>query len=163
MRRRLDGKWRNMLVSAEKGALRLEVGSNEQLIDWMLARYQQLAAEKNFAGPPVSLLQVLRRKVDGQSPLVIFRALDDGEPVAGICIAVHGAAAIYLLGWNGVRGRNLKANHFLLWHAIMHLKQAGLLWFDLGGFDEELTPGISAFKLGLKGERYSLAGEYWKW
>jgi hypothetical protein len=33
----------------------------------------------------------------------------------------------------------------------------------LGGIDEELTPGISAFKLGLGGEQYELVGEYWKW
>jgi lipid II:glycine glycyltransferase (peptidoglycan interpeptide bridge formation enzyme) len=50
-----------------------------------------------------------------------------------------------------------------LWQAIVYLKQAGLDCFDLGGVDQELTPGIAAFKLGMNGRRYELLGEYWKW
>src|ERR1039457_4092334 len=42
-----------------------------------------------------------------------------------------------LAGWNGPEGRTLKANQYLHWQAIAHLKQRGLRWFDLGGFNEE--------------------------
>jgi lipid II:glycine glycyltransferase (peptidoglycan interpeptide bridge formation enzyme) len=68
-----------------------------------------------------------------------------------------------LAGWNGPEGRTLKANQYLLWQAIAHLKQRGLRWFDLGGFNEERNPGIAAFRLGLHGERYESVGEFWKW
>ena len=67
----------------------------------------------------------------------------------------------YLLGWNGYKGRNLKPNQFLLWNAMMLLKEQGIRWFDLGGIDED-TPGISEFKLGVNGIRYALVGEGWK-
>ena len=92
-----------------------------------------------------------------------MRAVVVGQPVAGICLIPHGAAATYLLGWSGSEGRDLKANHYLLWQAIEYLKQRDLRWFDLGGIDEDRTPGIAAFKLGINGERYESVGEFWKW
>ena len=39
---------------------------------------------------------------------------------------------------------------------MMLLKKQGIRWFDLGGIDEDKTPGISEFKLGVNGERYLL-------
>ena len=44
-------------------------------------------------------------------------------------------------------------SHFSFGHKSLHL----------GGISQEHTPGITAFKLGLNGERYELVGEYWKW
>jgi lipid II:glycine glycyltransferase (peptidoglycan interpeptide bridge formation enzyme) len=87
----------------------------------------------------------------------------EGRPVAGICLARHGNAATYLLGWNGDEGRRYRANHYLLWEAIRRLPGSDTAWLDLGGLDEENTPGITSFKMGLNGERYELIGEYWKW
>lgn len=163
LRKRLDGKWRNMLAFSERSLLQLEVGSDDELFAWMIGQYQELMRDKEFSGTPVGLLQALRKRLGGQEQLLILRATHEGKPVAGICLVRHGAAATYLLGWNGNEGRNLKANQYLLWQAIMQLKQLGLRWFDLGGINEEMTPGITAFKTGLNGERYELVGEYWKW
>lgn len=163
LRKRLDGKWRNRLTFSERTVLKLEIGSDDNLFDWIMVRYQQLMREKNFSGPPIDLLLALRKQLGDEDHLLILRAMYEGEPVAGICLARHGAAATYLLGWNGRKGRDLKANQYLLWQAIVHLKQSGLRWFDLGGISAEHAPGITAFKLGLNGERYALVGEYWKW
>jgi hypothetical protein len=162
LRKRLDGKWRNMLAFAEKCGLQLKIESDEESYQWMLDRYKNLMLCKKFAGPAVGLLRALRDRLEDKSKLLIFRALHDGEPVAGVCLIRHGAAATYLLGWNGEKGRRLKANHYLLWSAIMQLKKFGVSWFDLGGISEENAAGVAAFKLGLNGERYELAGEYWK-
>jgi len=163
LRKLLDGKWRNMLAFSEKAGLTLEIGGDEARFEWMIARYRELMEAKDFSGPPVDLLRSLRRQLGAKDRMPVLRAMHDGEPVAGVCLARHGAAATYLLGWNGARGRNLKANQYLLWQAIAYLKQSGLRWFDLGGISEEQTPGISAFKLGVNGERYESLGEYWRW
>ena len=45
----------------------------------------------------------------------------------------------------------------------MLLKEQGVRWFDLGGIDEESTPGSSQFKLGVNGTRYTLVGEGWSY
>lgn len=163
LRQKLDGKWRNALKSAEAAGLRLDIGGSDQQVDWMMARYSELMSEKNFSGSPVDLLLAVRKNLPNEHCFVVLRAMEGEEAVAGICLARHGVAATYLLGWNGVRGRKLKANQYLLWQAVVYLKQAGLDCFDLGGVDEERTPGIAAFKLGMNGQRYELLGEYWKW
>ena len=163
LRKRLDGKWRNMLTFSEKAGLKLEADSDNARFDWMIARYQEMMQTNGFSGPPVNLLLNLRRHTSREERLLILRAVHEGEPVAGICLACHGAAATYLLGWNGHKGRNLRAHQYLLWQAFIHLKQSGLRWLDLGGISEEHTPGITAFKLGVNGERYESLGEYWKW
>ncbi|EMO07736.1 hypothetical protein LEP1GSC137_4217 [Leptospira borgpetersenii str. Noumea 25] len=38
----------------------------------------------------------------------------------------------------------------------------GYLNFDLGGIDQEKTPGIAEFKLGMNANNYELSGEFWK-
>ena len=111
---------------------------------------------------PLKLYHQLLLELESEQPMQIFKAFLDDELLAGICIVSHGTAATYLLGWNGKQGRSLKANQFLLWNAMMILKEQGIRWFDLGGIDEESTPGISGFKLGVNGIRYSLVGDGWK-
>lgn len=163
LRQQLHGKWRNMLTLSERSGLTLEIGNDQHLFDWMLIRYRESMREKGFAGPPPYLLQSLFTHLRPDEQLLILRASHDGHPVAGVCLAPHALAATYLLGWNGFKGRALRANQFLLWQAILHLKRAGLRWFDLGGIDEEDTPAIAGFKVGMAGERYELVGEFWKW
>lgn len=163
LRKKLDGKWRNALLSAEKHGLSVESGSDDCLFEWMMERYRELMLEKGFTGAPIALLLALRAHLPAESPLLILRAMHGEEAVGGICLVRHGAAATYLLGWNGPAGRHLKANQYLLWNATVSLKQLGLEWFDLGGVNEDDTPGIAAFKLGMKGKRYESVGEYVKW
>ncbi len=163
LRRRLDGKWRNMLTASEKSGLVIDANSDDEAFAWLIAQYRELMLEKGFAGTPIEVIESIRKHERGDERLVVFRALLDGLPQAGICIAAHGVAATYLIGRNGLEGRRLKANQFLLWQAILALRERGLLWFDLGGFSERDTPGVMTFKLGLNGERYELLGEYLKW
>ncbi len=163
LRQQLDGKWRNALNFSEKAGLALAISNDDKSFEWMIERYQGLMHEKVFSGSPVGLLTALRKNFSGDTQFVILQALHGDNPVAGLCLVCHGSAATYLLGWNGDAGRNLKANQYLLWQATLYLKSEGLEWFDLGGVDEDRTPGIAAFKLGFGAERYELVGEYWKW
>lgn len=163
LRKQIKGKWRNMLTSSEKNSFQINLGCDANLFDWMMEQYQLQMKEKNYNGPSVSLIESLRDNLDAHEQLLILRADHEGEAVGGVCLVCHGLAATYLLGFNTSKGRKLKVNHYLLWKAIVHLKQQGIHWFDLGGISEEKTPGITAFKLGLNGERYELVGEYWKW
>ena len=40
------------------------------------------------------------------------------------------------------------------------MKKRGCIGFDVGGIDEENTPDITKFKRGLRGEEYTLVGEW---
>lgn len=162
LRKRLDGKWRNTLNFSEKVGFELEIGNSRELINWMIIKYRELMSDKKFSGPSIELILDLHQRAGEKLGHIVLRAKYHGELVAGICLARHGATATYLIGWNGPNGRALKANHYLLWQAIVFLKQSGYSWFDLGGVSEEITPGITAFKLGLNGDQYELIGEYLK-
>ena len=163
LRKRMDPKWRNHLNFSERAGLTLESGHDSTIFEWMIERYQELQRDRGFSGPEVQYLLDLQRQRTNGEELQILRTLHAGEPVAGICVALHGATATYLLGWTSDKGRDLEANRFLLWAAAIALKKKRLRWFDLGGISEEKTPGITAYKLGMNGERYELVGEYLKW
>jgi len=152
-----------MLSSSEKSGLTVEIDDCGEHFRWMLERYQSMLVEKRFRGVESRLISSIKNNRSGSEDLITLRAIKEGEPVAGICVARHGGDATYLLGWSGPQGRALKATHFLLWRAIIYLKECGSLRFDLGGISEDNTPGVTAFKLGLRGDRYELVGEYWKW
>ncbi len=155
LRAGLKGKWRNMLVGAEKAGLVVEFGHD---LGWLLERYQDLMAGKSFQGIPPAMVQAMDRAAPGD--LMVLTASSGTDAVAGVLLARHGAAATYLIGWNSDEGKRLKASNLLLWHSMLTLKDLGARWFDLGGIDEALTPGIASFKRGLGGIEYRLAGEW---
>lgn len=162
IRAKLTGKWRSKLVVSEKNNMKVEISSSEEIMRWMIQRYEENMYLKDFEGIRLPLLKELYRNSADDSLLIICRAEIDDKYIAGICVACHGNAATYLVGWSGADGRSLKANHFLLWNAIQYLREKQIRWLDLGGIDEEATPGITEFKFGLGGEVYELVGEGWK-
>lgn len=160
LRKGLDGKWRNMLNAAEKAGLTARVSAKEAERSWLLDRYRQLMADKGFSGTSPAIIESLARHAPHSDDLLVAQAMAESEPVAGVLSVRHGNAATYLVGWNGETGRRLKANNFLLWQVILTLRSQGVRWLDLGGIDPVLTPGIAAFKRGVRGEEYLLAGEF---
>jgi hypothetical protein len=159
LRKALNGKWRNMLVGGEKSGLEVRVEPGEAGVARLLPLYQAMMAEKGFTGVPPAMLAALARHADADDMLTLF-AEAGGEPASSVLVARHGHAATYLVGWNGEAGRKLKGNHLLLWRAMLECKARGVRWFDLGGIDAVLTPGVASFKRGLNGEEYTLAGEF---
>ncbi|CAA7621700.1 GNAT family N-acetyltransferase [Magnetospirillum sp. UT-4] len=159
LRKGLAGKWRNMLVNAEKAGLEVAVTEGPAGLDWLLPHYREMAADKGFEALPPGLLAALARHGDADQLLTLI-ARAEGEPASAVLLARHGAAATYLIGWNGDSGRRLRGNHLLLWRSLLELKERGCRWFDLGGMDDRLTPGVAAFKRGLGGDEFTLAGEW---
>ena len=114
--------------------------------------------DKSFKGPNVELYTDLHSI--NKNNLYVFQAWIDGKVVAGILIVRHNTSCIYQIGWNNPNGRRVYANNFLLWNAVLEMKKRGCIWFDMGGIDEENTPGIAKFKRGLGGKEYKLVGEW---
>jgi hypothetical protein len=162
IRKSLNGKWRNMLVFAEKQELQIESGSSQNLIDWVCDIHNENMKGKGFKGISSEFLKSLALEQDTDNPVFVYKVTSQGVPVAGVCVAYHGNAATYLIGWTSDEGRRLKANYLLLWEAIKELQDRKKEWFDLGGIDAEATPGISGFKSGMNGELYSNVPAGWK-
>lgn len=159
-RRCIDRKWRNILGKAERGRLLVDVDASAHALERFMSQHSRIQREKGFAGPDPALLASLGCG-GADVRLLAWTASSAGEPVGGVLIAGHVNSATYLLAWNTSEGRTLGANYALLWRAVESCRDAGYRWFDLGGIDNQRTPGIAHFKMGMHPAVYSLSGEYW--
>ena len=159
LRKNLNGKWRNQLKKAEQLQIDLKTEQSDESFYWLLDCYKQMMKDKSFRGTGVELYKELYRFK--KNNFYVFQAWYDGQAAAGILIVQHGQSCTYQIGWNSSGGRRIYANNFLLWNAIIEMKQRGCAWFDLGGIDEKNTPGIAKFKRGLGGKEYTLVGEFY--
>lgn len=160
LRRRLHGKWRNMLKRAEAEGLDVRIGREGPLLDWLLEAAETHRLAVGYRAPGPTFYRRLTAASGAPRDQLLFAALERGEPVAAILVHRHGSAATYLLAHVTPRGRVLRANHLLLWRAVEVLKEQGVRRFDLGGVDTVNAPGLARFKLGLGGCPVTLAGTY---
>ena len=117
--------------------------------------------KKKFSGIPCELLTELRKDLLQSHEMYLFIVRNnDGDPLAVHIVVRHGLASIPLVSWRSKKGQKLYAPNYILWNIILAMKDLGVQWFDHGGIDEENTPDITKFKRGLRGEEYTLVGEW---
>lgn len=160
LRSRLHGKWRNRLHRAEAEPIEVRRVRRGGLVDWLLDASERRRVEVGYRGPTPAFVRGLAACEDGDAPQLGLVALERREPVAGILLQRHGACATYLVAATTPRGRVLRANHLLLWRALLLLKEEGVAALDLGGIDTVRAPGLARFKLGLGGAVATLAGTF---
>ncbi|MEP4377605.1 MAG: GNAT family N-acetyltransferase [Alphaproteobacteria bacterium] len=151
--------WRNALVQGEKNNLTVIDDRDCARLGWLTERHAEHMELGGYRGPSGGLVDALHRHSNATAGLRLMVAEHAGSPVAGILLAHHGKTATYLVGWTGDTGRDLRATHLLLWHAIQLLKADGYDGFDLGGISAE-APGVERFKSGLGGTESWLVGGY---
>lgn len=160
LRGRLAADWRNALRRAEQHPLEVRSAGTPASIDWLLDRNEAYRRQVGYHGPSRAFLGRLAHAAAAGGELLLLVAHAAGEPVAGVMIVRHGAAATYEVGYVAPRGRELRATHLLLWRATGLLAAQGVRWLDLGGIATDRSPGIARFKLGLGGEIMTLAGTF---
>jgi len=129
-------------------------------MNFLIEKYRIFQKEKGFSGISEKILIELSQQFNYNKQIQISFARKNMRRIAGILIIGHGNSCTYLVGWNSKEGRDLQANYFLLWQAVINCKNQGYRWFDLGGIDDKMTPGVAHFKKGLGGREYTLAGEF---
>ena len=159
LRANMHAQWRNKLTQAERRKIDVMVGQDERQFEWLYDNHASHMAAHGYRGPSPELLRALRAHAPQNQQPQLLIAQQDGEPVAAVLLTVHGNSATYLVGWSGDAGRRMRAHNLLLWHAVEHLKAAGIRWFDLGGINAE-APGVANFKRGMGGEIATLVGGY---
>lgn len=158
LRESLDGKWRNQLVRAERGKLRVQLDHGGRMLDWLARNHETFRRAGRHRGP--SAREVLGMAAAmARDDLLVLTALTHNEPLAGILVAIHGRGATYHIAWAGAEGRRLHAHNLLLWRTILALKRLGVAFLDLGGLDAT-SAGVARFKLGTGASVAPLAATY---
>lgn len=168
LRVRLQAKWRNRLVAAERAGLRL---CPEPDPGWLVAREAGQRRERGYRGLPAGFLAGWGAAAPGQVLALSARSgaagkaggADEaggaggaGGALAGVVVVVHGGAASYFLGWSGPEGRAAGAHNFLLWQAALRLRASGVGQLDLGDVNSESGAGLMHFKLGTGARLHAL-------
>lgn len=152
LRKALDSKWRNRLVSAEKNNLRVVTGHSSEEYRTFCEIYSQMRKRKAFETTvDVEEFARIQKELPEAHRMQILICEDRGVPVAGLVVSAMGDSAIYLLGATGDGGLNSKGTYLLHWTLIKWLKENSVKWYDLGGIDPEKNPGVYHFKRGLSG------------
>ena len=156
IRASVSSKWRNHLNGSLKAGIELRVLGDPESFEWMIGKHAANMRLKGFVGPSPAFVRALTQA--SPRDFSLFQGLIEGEPCSAILVARHGAQAETFISWTGEQGRRTNAHHFLLWHVLMETKRAGARALDLGGYTTSDKYG--AYKKGMKGREYRLAGEW---
>jgi hypothetical protein len=167
----MDSDCRYKIRRAEKLADRIRVTRNgAQAKQGFLALFNSFAQAKEFGVSAIS-----REKIERFGPNAdIFLAYLDNRPLCGHVIlrdATIGRARLLYSGNRRLEAAELgrlcgDVNRLLHWHEILDYRQDGFNVYDLGGIDEQASPGIARFKRSFGGKiipehTYLYAGTPW--
>lgn len=158
----LHQKWRNRLVQAEAGPLR--VSHRDMPIDpghWLLRADEQQQARRGYRGWPTALTLAYAMQNPGKARL--FTAHLDRRPVASMLFLRHGTGATYHIGHTDDDGRRHSAHTLLLWAATAWLAIKGHTRLELGLIDTGNAPGLARFKLGAGATARRMGGTWLFW
>ncbi|MCK5575156.1 MAG: peptidoglycan bridge formation glycyltransferase FemA/FemB family protein [Sphingomonadales bacterium] len=159
IRKALNGKWRNTLVKAEGAGFDVSIGGRKpHQYAWLLDHEEEQRERVGYVGLPVGVVDAFKKAGGEVMSLTVMRGR---EKLAGGLFLLHEGAATYFVGWNGDEGRKVGAHNFMMWQALLELKERGITHLDLGGVTTSSeSAGLARFKLGLGSKPVTLAGSY---
>ena len=161
MRKKLDQKWRNQLNRAEKNNLAIVEGSGAAEYQVFTQVYEKMWSRKKFdTTVDVKEFGRICEDLPAGLKLKILICEHQGKPVSSIVCSAIGNTGIYLLGATHDEGLNTKGAYLLQWTMVKWLKENGFQFYDLGGIDPVLNPGVYHFKQGFSGQDASLIAPF---
>jgi hypothetical protein len=153
LRKNFLQKWRNCLNKAERANLTVVEGTNDDLFKIFVMLSNEMRERKNLTtGIDNEAYRRIQKDLPERLKMKIMVCEADSEPVcAAICAAI-GNTGVYILGATGHKGLQLNGSYLLQWRIIQRLKENGIRYYDLGGIDAELNPGVYQFKRGVVGK-----------
>jgi len=160
----MEGKWRNQLRQAMKNPLIVTEGTSDEMFETFMVLSSQMLQRKKFTpGVEYELFRDIQKVLPPGRKMRIFVCEVSGIPVAVAVCSAHGDTGIYILGATGNQGSELRGANLLQWKIIEWLRGNGFRWYDLGGINPAVNPGVHRFKAGLAGKDVSHLGQYDYW
>jgi lipid II:glycine glycyltransferase (peptidoglycan interpeptide bridge formation enzyme) len=161
IRKNVDLHWRRNLAKAEKADIRITRSFELDDFDQFERIFLELTERKDFkTNQDVRFFKNVQLEIPADQKLILHLAWHGQELVAGHLGSFVGDTAIYLLGAANSRGRDLRASYLLHWAVIEYAQNAGNIYYDLGGIDQQQNPGVFRFKQGLNGRTVMDVGPY---
>lgn len=160
LRQNLHQKWRNQLNKSFKQGLTFKCDRQGRTMPAFLRVYKESKNIKQYQNiKPQDLTHFFKCFSETNNGFLAY-ALYNGTIAAAALVLIHGQSATWQIGYISDEGRSLCANHFLLWHIMLILKEHGLKDLDLGGINQAHAGGLTTFKEGLNGTTFKLQGIY---
>ena len=154
LHRRLAPDWRTKIRRAEKLGVTLRVRRDQDGIDWLLERHVENMRAKGFVGPSPEFVRQVTRAGD----FWLLQAMIEGRAEAGLLVGRFGEHAENFIAWFSETAKKMTAGNLIMWGCVGEMQRAGCRTLDLGGFS--VSDRYGHFKRGMRGEEYSLAGEW---
>ncbi len=156
LRKRLNSKWRNQLNRAEKNGLQIVAGNGIEMYRVFAAIYREMWERKRFVtSVDVDEFARIQEGLSESQRMRVLICRQGDTPVAGIVCSAMGDTAICLLAATSDAGLQFKGAYLLQWTMIRWLKEHGFRYYDLGGIDPVINPGVYHFKSGFSGNDVS--------
>lgn len=140
---------------ADKLGITVSKSSDEAIFKEFHAVQEETAKRQNFVPPSLKTL-LAEREAFGDK-ITIYKAVNEGKPVAYGLIIKDGKEADYYEAASTELNRKLPGAYALLWRAMKDLKAEGYGRFNLWGIAPAGQPnhryaGVTTFKTGFGGE-----------
>ena len=140
---------------AEKQGITVEKSNSKAIFDEFHQVQLETARRQNFIPPDLTTL-LAEREAFGENA-TIYKATENGNPIAYGLILLDGDEAAYYEAASTDLNRKLPGAYALIWDAIKTLKKQGVKRFNLWGIAPAGQPhhryaGVTTFKTGFGGE-----------
>lgn len=158
LEKNLKPNWRKNLKKAKR---EVHIKYNEYDANEIMDLYDGFLKRKSIPGIPRHILEYLFALE--APPFEVLTAHNRlGEKIAYKVLYKHGSTATSFIAWNTEEGLEKNARTLLIYSSMLHLKNLGFRYFDLGGVDDINTEAVAKYKRGMGGKDYRLLGEFIK-
>ncbi|OGT32461.1 MAG: hypothetical protein A3C44_03425 [Gammaproteobacteria bacterium RIFCSPHIGHO2_02_FULL_39_13] len=155
------GRLRNYIKNSEKLNFIFELSDKKDDVENIIKKYISMQKEKTFDGVSADLMKSMYEASNNDGNVFVVRIRDDDKQIlAEKLLVIHGKQCTPLIAWTSESGEKLHSMHSLVWKTLLYLKQRGVSYYDVGGYNEKERPSVCQFKKGFRGKEYCLAGEY---
>ncbi len=156
----MKGSWRRALGKAQKKGLSIENSNSDRAFKIMLERYDQECNKRGFSHPSPDFVKAVRNASENHKKIQILFAKMDQQRISGLLNIGYGDTCYQLIAWNSSVGKCYDSHRLLLWESLLLAKKMGYRWYDLGGVNEIIRPGVAQFKKGIGGHKYVYIGRF---
>lgn len=161
LRKGLRQRWRNKLKHAEAAGFTVTVGTQIEFYQKFLGAYAEMMERKQFPTTvDVGEFGRIQQALPGSLKMRVLLCEKDGVLFNALVVAPVGDTGIYLLAATSNEGLKADGAFLLQWRALNLLKEDGRCWYDLGGANAGVNPGVYQFKSGLGGNPSCQLGLY---